>query len=137
MQNSIPAKVAILIPCYNEELTITSVIQDFRTHLPDASIYVFDNNSSDETTTRARKAVHAVELRMAVAELMTACKSRPEGSASKLNTYRDGLRILLMILRLFKAEKPLPFFSIGFVICALVSIILAVPVFETYVETGL
>jgi len=82
-------------------------------------------------------AVHALELRMPVAEISTAYRSRPEGSASKLNTYRDGVRILLMILRLFKVEKPLLFFSIGFAVCALASILLAVPVFETYVETGL
>ena len=261
MQTPIPAKVAVLIPCYNEEATVASVILDFAAHLPDASIHVFDNNSSDLTTTRAREAgaavrhvdyqgkgnvvrrmfadidadiyvlvdgdgtydasdapkfiarllaedldmvvgartsdeqsayrrghrfgnvmltsvvaqifgnsfsdmlsgyrvfsrrfvksfpahsggfeietelaVHALELRMAVAEIATAYKSRPEGSASKLNTYSDGFRILLMILRLFKTEKPLLFFSLGFAICTLASVILAIPVFETYVETGL
>ncbi|MGN6652248.1 MAG: glycosyl transferase, partial [Trinickia sp.] len=60
-----------------------------------------------------------------------------DGSESKLNTYRDGFRILTTIAKLFKAEKPLLFFSIGFFICTALSIALAVPLFETYVETGL
>lgn len=42
-------KIAILIPCYNEELTIEKVIKDFRKELPDADIYVYDNNSKDKT----------------------------------------------------------------------------------------
>ena len=49
-------KIAILIPCYNEELTITKVIEDFKRTLPDASIYVYDNNSKDETISRAQAA---------------------------------------------------------------------------------
>lgn len=43
-------KIAVLLPCYNEELTIGKVVQDFRKELPDAAIYVYDNNSSDKTT---------------------------------------------------------------------------------------
>ncbi|KXU90950.1 glycosyl transferase [Paraburkholderia monticola] len=255
------AKIAVLIPCYNEQTTIRAVVQDFAAHLPDASIYVFDNNSSDATIERAREAgatirsvplqgkgnvvrrmfadvdadvyvvvdgddtydaadapafvdrllaedldmvvgarvsdedaayrrghrfgnvmltkfaahifgnsfsdmlsgyrvfsrrfaksfaahskgfeietelaVHALELRMPVQEMQTRYKARPAGSASKLNTYRDGARILFMTLRLFKAEKPLAFFSIGFAVCALASIVLAVPVLQTFIETGL
>ncbi|MFC0400932.1 glycosyltransferase [Paraburkholderia rhizosphaerae] len=255
------ARVAVLIPCYNEEATINAVVSEFAIQLPDARIYVFDNNSSDDTFARAQQAgatvrrvayqgkgnvvrrmfadvdadiyvlvdgdgtydatdapgfiarlidedldmvvgarisnqeqayrrghrfgnvmltqfasrifgnsfsdmlsgyrifsqrfvksfpahssgfeieteltVHALELRMPVAEIGTNYRSRPEGSASKLNTYRDGLRILLTILRLFKVEKPLLFFSIGFAVCALASVVLALPIFATYVETGL
>jgi hypothetical protein len=82
-------------------------------------------------------AAHALSMRMPVAEIETNYKSRLEGSESKLNTYRDGFRILLTILRLFKAEKPLAFFCAGFVICMLISVALAVPVFQTYVVTGL
>lgn len=82
-------------------------------------------------------AVHALSLRMPVAEVGTSYKCRPEGSESKLNTYRDGFRILITILNLFKSEKPLAFFTIGFAICALLAIGFIVPVFETYVETGL
>jgi glycosyltransferase involved in cell wall biosynthesis len=81
--------------------------------------------------------VHALQLRMPVTEQVTLYKSRPEGSESKLNTYRDGLRILTMIAKLFRAERPFAFYSIGFLICTLVAIGLAVPLFETYVQTGL
>ncbi len=48
-------KIAVLIPCYNEELTIAGVIDQFRAELPEAKIYVFDNNSTDRTVDRARE----------------------------------------------------------------------------------
>lgn len=253
--------IAVLIPCYNEGTTIHKVVTDFKRTLPDATIYVFDNNSTDDTMEQARRAgaqvrqvpdqgkgnvlrrmfadvdadvyvmvdgdgtydvsaapqliapliqggldmvvgtriseerevyrpghrfgnrlltqcvatlfgrsftdilsgyrvfsrrfvksypahaagfeteteltVHALELRMPVAEVVTRCGSRPDGSESKLNTYADGLRILFMIARLFKVEKPMMFFSIGFLACALLSIVLAIPVFQDYFQTGL
>ena len=87
--------------------------------------------------TETELAVHALELRMPVAEVPTAYGVRPEGSVSKLNTYRDGWRILMTILRLFKAERPLSFFSIGFALCQLLAMVLAIPLFLTYFETGL
>jgi glycosyltransferase involved in cell wall biosynthesis len=87
--------------------------------------------------TETELAVHALELRMPVAEVETAYKPRPAGSDSKLNTYRDGFRILLTIVRLFKAEKPLLFFSIGFFACAALSVVLSIPLFETFFKTGL
>jgi glycosyltransferase involved in cell wall biosynthesis len=49
-------KVAVLIPCYNEEQTVGGVVKEFQSELPDASIYVFDNNSTDQTVARAREA---------------------------------------------------------------------------------
>ncbi len=82
-------------------------------------------------------AVHALELRMPVSEVATAYGSRLDGSVSKLSTYRDGARILFTILKLFKAEKPLAFFSLGFLSCLLLSVGLAVPLALTYLETGL
>ncbi|NYH22305.1 glycosyltransferase involved in cell wall biosynthesis [Paraburkholderia bryophila] len=87
--------------------------------------------------TETELTVHALELRMPVAEVVTNYKSRPEGSISKLNTYRDGFRILSMIVKLFRAERPLAFYSIGVVVCALASIVMAVPLFQTYFATGL
>jgi glycosyltransferase involved in cell wall biosynthesis len=87
--------------------------------------------------TETELAVHALELRMPVTEIDTAYGSRPEGSVSKLNTYRDGFRILMTILRLFKLERPLAFFTICFAAMLLLSIILSVPIFETYFATGL
>lgn len=87
--------------------------------------------------TETELAVHALQLRMPVAEVATAYGVRPEGSQSKLNTWRDGWRILMTIVKLFKAERPLLFFSVGFVACVLASLGLAVPLLETYVQTGL
>lgn len=260
MNNSTDLKIAVIVPCYNEAETIAGVVADFKKHLPSAGIFVFDNNSSDNTSaiakaagahvyrvplqgkgnvirrmfadveadvyvmvdgdgtydvsvapmlvetlvregldmvvgsrvseeqaayrlghrfgnvmltgfaatifgrtfkdmlsgyrifsrryaksfpahakgfeTETELAVHALELRMPVAEIDTRYGARPEGSVSKLNTYRDGIRILLTILKLFKSERPLAFFSIGFALSSLVSLILAIPLFETFFETG-
>lgn len=254
-------QIAVILPCFNEAATIAKVIEDFRTSLPQATVYVFDNNSSDDTVARALAAgaqihrvplqgkgnvirrmfadieadvylladgddtydaghapvmvtklisegldmlvgarqfdeeqayrlghrfgnrlltrfaavifgasfsdmlsgyrvfsrryvksfpaqssgfesetelsIHALELRMPVAEIPTRYKSRPDGSESKLNTYSDGLKILLTIFRLFRSEKPLVFFSLGFIFCASLSIGLAIPIFQTYLHTGL
>jgi hypothetical protein len=82
-------------------------------------------------------AVHALQLRMPVAEMPTVYGARPEGSASKLNTYRDGARILATIGRLFKTERPLLFFSIGAVASLVLALVLAVPLLLTYLDTGL
>jgi len=81
--------------------------------------------------------VHALELRMPVAEQVTAYAARPEGSESKLNTWRDGFRILNTILTLFRYERPLQFFGVIAAIFALMAIMLAVPLFITFMKTGL
>ena len=255
-------KVAVLIPCYNEERAIAKVVADFRAALPEATVYVYDNNSKDRTAEVARAAwavvrteplqgkgnvvrrmfadieadiylmtdgdetyhapsaplmiaklldekldmvvgtrlhsqvegafraghqlgnklltgtvawlfgdrfvdmlsgyrvfsrrfvksfpaqsagfeteteltVHALEMRLPVAEIETPYGARPEGSVSKLRTYYDGWRILKMIIRLFKEEKPLQFFTLIFGLLAGLSVILAIPVFITFLETGL
>lgn len=255
-------KIAVLIPCYNEEHSITQVVRDFRAALPDALIHVYDNNSRDRTVELARDAgamvrheplqgkgnvvrrmfsdieadiyvmvdgdatyhapsapamiarlveenldmvvgsrlqtnvseafraghhfgnlllsgavarifgdrfhdmlsgyrvfsrrfvksfpavsagfetetelaVHALSLRMPVAEIETPYGTRPIGSASKLRTYRDGFRILWMIMVLFKEEKPLPFFFLVFLVLAVLSLGLAIPVMITFMDTGL
>ena len=253
--------IAVVIPCFNEAVAIGSVIEAFRTHLPAATIHVFDNNSTDGTADVARAhgavvrvermqgkgnvvrsmfakvdadvyimvdgdatydaaaapmlvarlleedlalvvgarvteeqgayrtghrfgnwaltsltswifgqsfqdmlsgyrvmsrqfvksfpahaqgfdtevelAVHALELRVGTAEVPTAYFARPEGSHSKLSTYRDGWRILKTIIRLAKNGKPLAFFSAACVACVLLAVGLAVPLVETYVATGL
>ena len=56
MQDQIKPQIAVLIPCYNEELTVAQVVSDFKEHLPMASIYVFDNRSTDATSAKAREA---------------------------------------------------------------------------------
>lgn len=254
-------RTAVLIPCYNEEAAITQVINDFRRALPDALIYVYDNNSKDRTVEVAREAgaivrreplqgkgnvvrrmfadiesdiyvlvdgdatydaasaptmiktlldnqldmvngarvtqieeayraghrfgnwllttmvsvifgnrfkdmlsgfrifsrryvksfpalasgfeteteltVHALHLRMPTAEVETPYKDRPAGSTSKLSTFKDGFRILWMILVLIKEEKPMPFFSLLAALLALASIALMLPVLYEFFETGL
>ena len=81
--------------------------------------------------------VHALVLRMPLAEIDTPYKDRPCGSASKLRTYRDGFRILTTILRLVKEERPLPVFSALFALLFLLSLGLAAPVILTYLQSGL
>jgi glycosyltransferase involved in cell wall biosynthesis len=81
--------------------------------------------------------IHALELRMPIAEVETPYYARPLGSASKLNTWRDGFRILRMILRLYQLQRPLSFFSWIAGVLAAVAIILSIPVLITYIETGL
>jgi glycosyltransferase involved in cell wall biosynthesis len=254
-------RIAVLVPCYNEEAAVAAVVGGFREALPSAQIYVYDNNSRDRTADIARKAgaevrserrqgkghvvrrmfadvdadvyvlvdgdatydapsaprmiekllgehldmvvglrvdqeqaayrrghrtgnwmltsflssvfgqafkdilsgyrvfsrrfvksfpvlsdgfeieteltVHALELAMPVAEMETPYYARPEGSFSKLNTWGDGFRILRTILKLYRSEKPLRFFSVIGAFLALVSIGLAVPVVVNYLETGL
>lgn len=82
-------------------------------------------------------AVYALELSLPVAEVKTPYYARPEGSFSKLNTWSDGFRILGTMLKLYRSEKPLRFFmAIGGTLAA-VSLILAVPIVVTFIETGL
>jgi glycosyltransferase involved in cell wall biosynthesis len=254
-------RVAVLVPCFNEEAAVATVVADFRKALPSADIYVYDNNSKDRTAAVAREAgaevrserrqgkghvvrrmfadvdadiyvlvdgdatydapsaprmiemlvndrldmvvglradqvrsayrpghrtgnwmltnflssvfgqafkdilsgyrvfsrrfvksfpvlsdgfeieteltVHALELALPVAEVETPYYARPEGSFSKLNTWRDGFRILGTILKLYRSEKPLRFFSAIGVFLALVSIGLALPILITYLEQGI
>jgi glycosyltransferase involved in cell wall biosynthesis len=253
--------VAVLVPCYNEAVAVAKVVKDFQKALPDATIFVFDNNSTDGTAEAARAAgaevfmekhqgkgfvvrrmftdieadiyvlvdgdatydapsapamierlladrldmvvanridtevaayraghrtgnmlltgfvawvfgpafkdmlsgyrvfsrrfvksfpvlsggfeieteltIHALELGLPAAEIDTPYYARPTGSTSKLNTWRDGFRILNTILALYRAERPLSFFSIIGLALVIVSIVLAIPIFITYVETGL
>jgi hypothetical protein len=81
--------------------------------------------------------VHALELAMPVSERVTAYAARPEGSASKLNTWRDGWRILRTIFQLYRIERPIWFFGAIGLVFALVAIGLSVPLLLTYMETGL
>lgn len=259
--NVAPPRIAVILPCYNEETAISSTVAAFRAALPDAAIYVYDNNSRDGTAAAAAAAgavvrtermqgkghvvrrmfadveadiyvmadgdatydasaapamvqrlldekldmvvgarqdaveaayrrghrlgnqlftamlawlfgrsftdifsgyrvfsrrfvksfpvlsegfeieteisVHALELRMPVAELVTRYGARPEGSASKLSTWRDGWRILRTIGTLFRIERPLLFFGGIGGLLALVALLLAAPLVVTFLETGL
>ena len=81
--------------------------------------------------------IHALHLRMPIAEMATPYKERPAGSISKLCTFKDGWRILWMILVFIKEEKPLPFFSlVGLCFCSS-SVLLMFPIFREFIATGL
>ncbi len=81
--------------------------------------------------------VHALTLGLPCAELDTKYGARPDGSASKLSTFGDGLRIARMIFDLWRNERPLYFFSLFAAIVAMIAIGLAIPLFVTYASTGL
>jgi hypothetical protein len=81
--------------------------------------------------------VHALQLRMPIGELETPYRERAKGSASKLNTYRDGLRILRTIVYLIKEEKPLAFFSSAAGLLGVLSLLLGIPVVLEFMRTGL
>ena len=254
-------RIAVLLPCYNEEAAIAQTVAGFKAALPGATIYVYDNNSSDHTVEVAARAgavvrtermqgkgnvvrrmfadveadiyimadgdatydaaaapemvrklldeqldmvvgarvtqvdgayrrghqfgnavltgmltrlfgrsfsdilsgyrvfsrrfvksfpvlssgfeieteisVHALELKMPVAEVETPYFARPEGSESKLSTYGDGFRILNTIVQLYRLERPLLFFGMIGALLALVALLLAVPLVTTYLHTHL
>lgn len=81
--------------------------------------------------------IHAVDKNFTLKEIPVMYRDRPEGSVSKLNTYKDGLKVLKTIGTLFKEYKPALFFNIIALIVFIISIILAVPVFSEYFRTGL
>src|SRR4051812_6322405 len=92
---------------------------------------------SDGFEIETELSVHALELALPVAEIETPYYPRPEGSFSKLNTWRDGFRILSTIIKLYRSEKPLRFFTAIGCCLVLISVGLAIPVIVTYLEQGL
>lgn len=255
-------KTAVLIPCYNEELTINKVVSDFHKALPEAEIYVYDNNSTDNTYFEAEKAgaivrreprqgkgnvirqmlrdidadcylmvdgddtypaeyavelckgvedgydmvigdrlsstyftenkrmfhnegnrlvrflinklfdshiqdimtgyramsrqfaknlpviskgfeietemtIHALDKNFLIKETAIEYCDRKGDSVSKLNTFSDGIKVIKTILRLFRDYRPLAFFSLASLIMTILSLILFIPVFNEYLETGL
>ena len=260
--NKVQLKTAVILPCHNEVVTIVDVINQFKFALPDAKIYVYDNNSTDGTGCAAAKAgatvcyepmqgkgnvvrrmfadveadifvmadgdgtydatiapiliktlcdrdldmvvgarshssedgqyrtghqfgnkiltwfagvifgrqlkdmlsgyrvfsrkfvksfpalskgfeieteltFHSLYLQLPILEVKTKYSARPDGSASKLSTWKDGLRILWTILLLFKDARPFLFFSALATLLVFISIFLSYPVFVEFIETGL
>lgn len=256
-------KIAVLIPCYNEEKTVEKVVTDFHRVLPEAVIYVYDNNSSDRTVELAEAAgavvrheyqqgkgnvirrmfreidaevyimtdgddtypaefaremadrvlehqadmvvgdrlsstyftenkrpfhnfgnslvrgtinrlfhteikdimtgyrafsyqfvktfpvlskgfeietemtIHAADKNMQVDNVVIEYRDRPEGSESKLNTYSDGAKVLMSIMKLYRNYKPMNFFGILSLLLAVVGTVFFVPVLVEYISTGL
>ena len=257
-------KVAVLIPCYNEELTIGKVVKDFKTHLPEAVIYVYDNNSTDKTADIAKEhgaivryerkqgkgnvmrsmfrdidaecyilvdgddtypaeaapalvfavtengggdlvigdrlsstyftenkrlfhnsgnvlvknlinkffksnikdimtgyrgfsyefvktfpvlsqgfeietemTIHALDKNFSIKSIPIQYRDRPEGSQSKLNTYKDGFKVIMMIFNLYRLYKPFQFFSLFALLFLILSVVFFIPVFIDYTKTGI
>jgi glycosyltransferase involved in cell wall biosynthesis len=87
--------------------------------------------------TETELTIHALELRMPLAEVETPYRDRSEGSTSKLNTYSDGIRILFTIVTLVKEERPLQFFSISALILFLLGFGISVPILIEFHRTHL
>lgn len=81
--------------------------------------------------------IHAVDKNMKVDNVIIEYRDRPEGSESKLNTYSDGFKVLKTIMKLYKDYKPFGFFGMLSLLLLLVAVVAFVPVFITYLKTGL
>jgi hypothetical protein len=81
--------------------------------------------------------IHALELQLPVAEVATPYKLRVAGSTSKLRTYSDGLKIVCLIVVLYKNERPFQFFSAIAVAFMAVALILGIPLVVAFIKTGL
>ncbi|HBK27525.1 MAG TPA: glycosyl transferase, partial [Dialister sp.] len=81
--------------------------------------------------------IHALDKNLLIQSIPVTYRDRPSGSVSKLNTYSDGIKVLMTIFKLYKDYKPLQFFSIVALILALISLVFFVPVVNEYFMTGL
>jgi hypothetical protein len=93
-------------------------------------------SSSREFEIETELTVHAMQMQMDIAEVDTNYKERPPGSTSKLRTFRDGWRILMMITNLVRNERPLLFFALLGLVLAGVALALGIPVVFEYLDTG-
>ena len=80
--------------------------------------------------------IHAVDKNMRIDHVVVDYRDRPAGSQSKLNTYSDGIKVLRMILRLFRVYRPLAFFGLLSMLLAVIAGIFFIPVFLEYLKTG-
>jgi glycosyltransferase involved in cell wall biosynthesis len=81
--------------------------------------------------------IHAIDKNMRVENVIIQYRDRPEGSVSKLNTYSDGFKVLMTIIKLYKNYKPFGFFSIISLLLVIISTIFLIPVIGDYISTGL
>ncbi len=92
-------------------------------------------SSSREFEIETELTVHAMQMKMAIAEIDTNYKERPPGSTSKLRTFRDGWRILLTITNLMRNERPLLFFALIAFVLSGIALALGIPVVLEYLDT--
>lgn len=86
--------------------------------------------------TETELTVHALEMRLPYGEVATPYAERPEGSESKLSTYKDGIKILFMIVRLYSNERPKEFWGILGTVAVVISLVLMIPIVVEFFETG-
>ena len=114
---------------------ITDIFSGFRI-FSKRFIKTFPQNST-EFEIEAELTIHALEQKNRIGEFECIYKARPSGSLSKLNTYKDGLKILKLILVLIKDEKPLLFFSIFSFLFFSLSLLIGIPIIHEFYLTGL
>lgn len=81
--------------------------------------------------------IHAIDKNMYVENVVIDYRDRPTGSESKLNTYSDGIKVLLTIVKLYQNYRPFAFFSSVAVVLVLLALIFFVPILVEYIQTGL
>ena len=81
--------------------------------------------------------IWSVDKNMYIVNIPISYRDRPDGSKSKLNTYSDGFKVIMTIIKLFKNYKPMAFFGIIAFVLALISVIFFIPILAEYFETGL
>ena len=118
-------EIAVIIPCFNEAPTIGKVVDDFHRELPEG--FQIETELS----------IHAVDRRWRIADVPVEYRDRPEGSVSKLNTVKDGLKVIAMIGILFKDYRPLKFFSLVALAFCIGGLFAGMPVVTEYLATGL
>ncbi len=92
--------------------------------------------TSDGFEIETELSIHALDLKLATAEIEAPYGARPSESASKLRTFRDGFRILFSIVLMYKALRPFRFFGFIGAVLGLTAIALAAPLLPTYLQTG-
>lgn len=97
------------------------------------SLPILDNGFGIET----EMTIYILNKNFSIKEIPIEYTDRISGSYSKLNTYKDGFKVIVTIINLFKEYRPLLFFSVFSIICLLISIILFIPIFISYLKTGL
>ena len=80
--------------------------------------------------------IHALDKNFSIVSIPIQYRDRPEGSQSKLNTYKDGFKVIMTIFNLYRLYKPFQFFSIFALLFLLLSIFFFTPVFIDYARTG-
>ena len=91
---------------------------------------------SDGFQIETEMSIHALDKKFLLKEIPIEYRDRPEGSESKLNTFRDGYRVLMMLASLFKDYKPMGFFSISSILFSILGLISGIPVIIEFVKTS-